>query len=92
LGCSQRYLHVMFLRDIGLAPKHWMNLERMVVARRKLEGGKAPPQVATELGFVSMVTFNRQFKRSYMISAERFVKTRKLLDPTKMTVPKRNHS
>ena len=47
LGCSQRYLYVVFMRDIGLPPKTWMNMERMVVAGRKLEGGKTAGQVAT---------------------------------------------
>ncbi len=90
LGCSQRYLHAMFMRDIGLPPKQWMTLERMVVARRKLEGGKSPQEVASDLGYLSVVTFNRQFRRFYMVSPEKFVKTRKIFDPSRMIVPEGN--
>jgi AraC-like DNA-binding protein len=92
LGCSHRYLHTMFMRDIGLPPKHWMTLERMVVARRKLEGGKNPQEVAADLGFLSVVTFSRQFRRCYMMSPEKFLKSRKIFDPSRMVVPNRNYS
>lgn len=81
LGCSQRYLHTMFMRDIGLPPKHWMLLERMVVARRKLEGGLTPKDVAADLGYLSIPTFRRQFQRFYQMAPEKFVKNRKIFDP-----------
>ncbi len=72
LGCSSRYLHILFIRDIGLSPKHWMKLERMVVARRKLEGGKTPDDVARDLGFQSIHTFCRQFHAFYRTSPALF--------------------
>ncbi len=83
LGCSQRYLYVVFLRDVGLPPKHWMNLERMVVARRKLEGGKTVEQVARDLGFLSVEAFSRKFYKVYRISPARFKRVRKTFDPSK---------
>ncbi len=83
LGCSIRYLHTLFVRDIGLPPKHWMKLERMVVARRKLEGGKSPEEVSTELGFMSIHTFNRQFLQFYQTTPAKFQSDRILFDPTK---------
>ncbi|MEO8616202.1 MAG: helix-turn-helix domain-containing protein [Luteolibacter sp.] len=84
LGCSQRHLYTTFMRDIGFPPKHWLMMERMVVAKRKLEGGKSPKQVAQDLGFVSATTFSRQFFRYYEILPERFVKTRKVFNPAEM--------
>lgn len=81
LGCSQRYLHTLFVRDIGLPPKHWMKLERMVVARRKLQGGKTPEEVARDLGFMSVQTFNRQFFKFYQTSPAKFQAARQLFDP-----------
>ena len=81
LGCSSRYLHTLFVRDIWLPPKQWMNLERMVVARRKLEGGKLPDEVARELGFMSVHTFLRQFQKYYKTTPARFQSDRKLFDP-----------
>lgn len=80
LGCSSRYLHILFTRDIGLSPKHWMKLERMVVARRKLEGGKSPADVARDLGFMSIHTFCRQFQRFYHITPELFQRNRKTFE------------
>jgi len=74
----------MFMRDIGLPPKHWMSLERMVVARRKLEGGLTPHEVARDLGFLSLLTFRRQFHKFYQIYPEKFVKSGKFFDPGEM--------
>lgn len=80
LGCSSRYLYILFTRDIGLSPKHWMKLERMVVARRKLEGGKSPEEVAKDLGFMSFQTFCRQFLRFYETTPDSFQRDRKNFD------------
>ncbi len=82
LGCSNRYLHTLFTRDIGLPPKQWMNLERMVVARRKLEGGKSPAEVARDLGFMSALTFCRQFQRFHYMTPARFQSNRRIFDPS----------
>ncbi|RYD21165.1 MAG: AraC family transcriptional regulator [Verrucomicrobiaceae bacterium] len=82
LGCSNRYLHTLFVRDIGLPPKQWMKLERMVVARRMLEGGKSPEEVSLDLGFMSTHTFYRQFHRFYQTTPARYQSDRKLFDPT----------
>lgn len=82
LGCSNRYLHTLFVRDIGLPPKHWMKLERMVVARRKLEGGKSPEEVARDLGFMSVHVFRRQFQIFYQTTPARFQSDRKTFDPS----------
>lgn len=83
LGCSSRYLHTLFMRDIGLPPKQWMKLERMVVARRKLEGGKTPDDVSRDLGFMSVHTFNRQFLQFYQTTPSRFQERRRVFDPGK---------
>ena len=88
LGCSERYLYAVFVRDIGLPPKTWMNLERMVVARRKLEGGKSIVEVAKDLGFLSVEAFNRRFYNVYRVSPVRFVQGRKTFDPTKPLAPR----
>jgi len=82
LGCSERYLYAVFLRDIGLPPKTWMDLERMVVARRMLEGGKSPEDVADSLGFMSVESFRRKFHKVYKMSPARFLRMRKVFDPS----------
>ncbi len=80
LGCSSRYLYILFIRDIGRSPKHWMKLERMVVARRKLEGGKSPKTSQGDLGFMSIHTFSGQFQRFYHMTTELFQRDRKTFD------------
>jgi AraC-like DNA-binding protein len=87
LGCSQRYLYSVFMRDIGLPPKTWMNLERMVVARRKLEGGKTVEEVAIDLGFLSVEAFRRKFMDVYRISPGRFLRNRRVFDPSSPLPP-----
>ena len=87
LGCSERYLYSVFVRDIGLPPKTWMNLERMVVARRKLEGGKTVEQVAWDLGFMSVEAFRRKFYNVYRVSPARFLRSRRIFDPSNPLPP-----
>jgi AraC-like DNA-binding protein len=82
LGCSQRHLYAVFMRDIGLPPKTWIDLERMVVARRKLEGGKTVEEVACDLGFMSVEAFRRKFYKVYRTSPGRFLKNRRVFDPS----------
>ena len=72
LDVSERYMHRIFVRDIGLAPKEWMRRERMVVARRKLIGGKRPEEVAAELGFSSPNNFRREFLSVYKVPPVQF--------------------
>jgi len=61
LDCGARYLHLVFVRDVGMPPKKWMRAERMVVARRELEQGRQPEEVAAALGFGCVRTFRREF-------------------------------
>lgn len=76
LCCSERYLRTVFLRDIGLSPKEWMRQERMVVARRLLDGGQDPAAAADHLGFASLNNFRREFQEVYGISPLRWGENR----------------
>lgn len=76
LACNRRYLHEVFLRDIGLPPKEWMRRERMVVARRKLTGGKSPEQVAVDLGFATPNNFRREFLGFHQVPPLQFQRER----------------
>jgi len=84
LGCSQRYLYDVFMRDIGLPPKQWIDRERMVAARRMLVGGDSIPQVADKLGYASNVAFTRRFEKVYGVPPGRFVRGHKLFDPAEL--------
>lgn len=76
LGCGERYLHEVFTRDMGLGPKEWMRLERMVVARRMLAGGRTPDEVAESLGFAVQSTFRREFVEFYQVRPLEFQRER----------------
>lgn len=73
IGCGIRYFHFIFLRDIGLPPKKWMRLERMVVARRMLFGGRTPDHVARHIGFANTNNFSREFAAIYRMTPQRFL-------------------
>ena len=60
-----------------------MNLERMVVARRKLEGGKREVEIAKDLGFMSVESFRRRFYKVYRVYPSKFVRNRNIFDPAR---------
>jgi AraC-like DNA-binding protein len=60
LACSRRYLHEVFVRDVGLSPKNWLRRERMQVAQDLLKGGRAVCEVASVLGFANSTNFRRE--------------------------------
>lgn len=76
LGCSERYLRTVFLRDIGLLPKEWMRQERMLRARRMIGGGIDSSEAAQALGFASLDSFRREFREVYGVTPGGFVKRR----------------
>lgn len=78
LGMSEAYLREVFLRDVGLSPKDWMQRERMVVARRMLLCGRDPLEVSEALGFSHPNSFRREFTSVYGVGPVRFVEERKL--------------
>ena len=75
LGLHEAYFREIFLRDVGLTPRQWMQWERMVVARRMLMGGVDPLEVADALGFSDGNSFRRAFRAVYGVSPLRFPET-----------------
>ena len=78
LELSERYLHELFLRDLGLAPKDWMQWERMVVARRMLTWRVDPLAVSEALGFAHPNSFRREFTSVHGVSPMRYQEERRL--------------
>ncbi len=77
LGISQPHFREMFVRDVGLPPKVWMQWERMVVARRMLSWGLDPLEVSELLGFSHPNSFRREFREIYGIPPSKFLNGRK---------------
>ena len=65
LGLSKAYFREIFIRDVGLTPKEWMQWERMVVARRMLVWGVDPLEISETLGFSHPNSFRREFRVVY---------------------------
>lgn len=80
LGLSESYLRELFLRDVGLGPKEWMQWERMVVARRLLARGLDPLDISEALGFSHPNSFRAAFRESYGMVPTRFLEQRRVLE------------
>lgn len=77
LGLCERHFREVFLRDVGLTPKEWMDWERMVVARRLLARGADFLAVSDQLGFSHPNSFRRAFREVYGMAPLRFAEVRK---------------
>jgi AraC-like DNA-binding protein len=62
LECSRRYLHEVCVRDLGVAPKDWLQRERMTLAVELLRNGQSTYEVAQTLGFATAMSFRRAFQ------------------------------
>ena len=67
-GCSRFALHRAFMAEFGLAPGDYQRQVRLRVARRLLAAGRAPADVAAEVGFTDQSHLTRWFVRYYGIS------------------------
>ena len=76
LGLSEAYLRELFMRDLGLSPKEWMQWERMVVARRMLVWGVDPVDISDTLGFNHFSSFRREFRLVHGVPVGRFLEAR----------------
>lgn len=75
IGISETYLRHLFLRDMGLGPLHWLQWERMVVARRLLCWELPCKEIAERLGFADCRSFRREFKRVYGMPPRQYFDT-----------------
>ena len=62
-GMSPFALVRAFRRETGLPPHAYLNHLRVRLARRLLDGGVAPAEVAVTAGFVDQAHLTRHFKR-----------------------------
>lgn len=81
LGCGERYLHEVFVRDLGMPPKLWMKGERMTVARRRLKDGTPPREVAAELGYQGVQHFRREFRGVFGVTPVEFQQPQEIQKP-----------
>ena len=68
LKISPRQLERQFLKTIGISPKYWMRLQRMIRARHLIRSGRALKAIALELGFTKYDKFARELRQFYQLS------------------------
>jgi AraC-like DNA-binding protein len=67
-GCSRFALHRAFIAEFGMAPSDYQRQVRLRAARGLLADGRAPADVAAEVGFADQAHLTRWFGRCYGIS------------------------
>lgn len=72
IGVSDRQLRSLFTEALGMAPKSWMQLERMVQARLLLAEGRSVAEVSEQLGFTPGSNFARDFQEFHEVSPTDF--------------------
>jgi AraC-like DNA-binding protein len=77
LGLSSPYFREIFVRDVGMSPKAWMQEERMVVARQLLGEGMEPQVISEMLGFSHPNSFRREFRETHGLSPTKFIETQR---------------
>jgi len=63
MGLSPRHFARLFRHEVGTTPAAWVEQARVAAARRLLESGEAPKQVAAHCGFADADTLRRAFVR-----------------------------
>ena len=67
-GLSPRHFARLFRTEIGVTPFAWVETVRVEAARRMLEAGERPKQVAAASGFSDIDTFRRAFRRRLWVT------------------------
>ncbi len=68
LNISPRQLERQFLRTIGISPKYWMRLQRMIRARHLIRSGRPLKAIALDLGFTKYDKFAKEMRQFYQLS------------------------
>ena len=63
MDLSARHFARLFRTEIGITPATWVEAVRVTAARKMLESGDAPKQVAAATGFTDADTLRRAFAR-----------------------------
>jgi len=63
MDLSPRHFARLFRSEVGITPANWVEAARIAAAKRHLEDGHAPKQVAAECGFTDVDVMRRAFAR-----------------------------
>lgn len=68
LEISPRQLERHFHKAVGVSPKYWMRIQRMIRARHMIRNGISLKTIASDLGFLKYDKFAQETKRFYELS------------------------
>jgi AraC-like DNA-binding protein len=61
-----------FRKEYGLPPHAYANQLKLIAAKRKLQAGLPPAEVAADVGFYDQSHLTRVFKRAFDLTPGRF--------------------
>ena len=65
LFITKSHLHHLFIENMKISPKRYVNQKRLLLARRKIRHGEAPSDVYRTCGFSDYTTFYRNYKNYF---------------------------
>ncbi len=68
LGISSRQLERHFQSALGVSPKYWMRIQRMLRARQMIREGNSLKVISLDLGFSKYDKFAQELKNFYQVS------------------------
>ena len=89
LDVSTRQLERYFRSALGVSPKYWMRMQRMIRARQLIREGNPLKAIALDLGFIKYDKFAQELRRYYEMSPLEMVgnERRKCYDPSAYSTP-----
>jgi len=65
LYITKSHLHHIFVKNIQMSPKQYINSKRLIMARKLIRKGKKPTEIYTDCGFDDYATFFRNYKKYF---------------------------
>lgn len=65
LNITKSYLHRLFIDEMGISPKKYVNVRRLAKAQRLIRRGKRPSHIYEECGFLEYATFFRNYSEYF---------------------------
>ena len=74
LGISERYMHQVFVKHLGISPKDWLRNERMRLAIHLIRENNELKRISELLGFAHYTHFCKEIKSFYDLTPMQLAK------------------
>ena len=65
LYITKSHLHHIFIKNVQMSPKQYINSKRLIKARKLIRKGGKPTEIYTDCGFDDYTTFFRNYKKYF---------------------------